>query len=116
MAKTLEHDLKTLARFIGCYCSHSHANREKRPPKLPIDYLSLLGGENLLLCEDCHKLLAHAVVKRTHCPMNPKPMCKHCPNHCYHPMYREKIREVMRVSGKRLLLTGRIDYLLHMLF
>jgi hypothetical protein len=48
--------------------------------------------------------------------MNPKPMCKHCPNHCYHPTYRAKIREVMQFSGRKLLLGGRVDYLLHLLF
>lgn len=75
-----------------------------------------LTGHAVKLCLDCGKLLAHALVKRSHCPMNPKPACKHCPRHCYHPRYRRMIAEVMRFSGKRLVLSGRVDYLLHLLF
>jgi len=42
-------------------------------------------------------------------------MCKHCPEHCYAPRYRAQIREVMRYSGPRLVLRGRLDYLWHLL-
>jgi len=48
--------------------------------------------------------------------MHPKPACKHCPSHCYHPTYRAKIRQVMKFSGKKMLLGGRLDYLIHLLF
>jgi hypothetical protein len=47
--------------------------------------------------------------------MNPKPMCKHCPSHCYAPMYRAQIRRVMKYAGIKLLMRGRVDYLLHLL-
>ena len=70
----------------------------------------------VVLCEECTKLLVHAFTKRTHCPMHPKPACKHCPSHCYHPTYRAKIRQVMKFSGKKMLLGGRLDYLFHLLF
>jgi hypothetical protein len=48
--------------------------------------------------------------------MDPKPACKHCPSHCYHPDYRKRIREVMRYSGRNMVLGGRLDYLYHLLF
>jgi hypothetical protein len=48
--------------------------------------------------------------------MHPKPACKHCPAHCYHPTYRARIREVMKFSGRKMLLGGRLDYLFHLLF
>ena len=60
-----------------------------------------IAGRAVNLCPECMKLLTHAFIKRTHCPMNPKPACKHCPSHCYHPTYRAQIREVMRFSGAR---------------
>jgi len=112
----LDHDLKTLALFIQIYCKHQHKEAEKSLVSLHTHDVKAIAGRDLHLCPDCTKLLTHAFVKRSHCPMNPKPMCKHCPNHCYHLTYREKIREVMRFSGKHMLLHGRIDYMLHLLF
>ena len=114
--RALRKDLKTLALFIRIYCRERHRDESKTLTKLPPHDLHELTGQHITLCDECTKLLAHAFHKRSHCPMHPKPLCKHCPNHCYHPSYRAQIREVMRVSGKHLLLSGRLDYLLHLLF
>ena len=110
----LEHDLRTLATFIRVYCHAKHSDREL--VELKGFDLKELTGKELELCPECAKLLAHAFVKRSHCPRDPKPQCKHCPTHCYQKVYREKIREVMRFSGTRMLLSGRIDYLYHLFF
>ena len=113
--QTMSRDLRTLARFIEVYCHGKHQQTDA------IDtHIKLPGGQPLLsqpvtLCEECRKLLIHAVVKRTNCPMNPKPACKHCPNHCYAPRYRQQIRDVMKYAGRKLLMRGRVDYLLHLL-
>jgi len=112
----LNRDLRTLARFIQVYCRHQHIGRRKRVAHLKTHDLHAITGSRLALCGECEKLLAHAFVKRSHCPFSPKPACKHCPKHCYHPKYRAAIREVMKFSGTHLLLTGRLDYLLHLLF
>jgi hypothetical protein len=109
-------DLKTLALFIDLYCRTQHASAKRKPAQLRTHDVATIAGKSVVLCPECTKLLAHAFVKRTHCPMNPKPMCKHCPNHCYHPTYRAQIREVMRVSGRHMVLHGRVDYLFHLLF
>jgi hypothetical protein len=38
------------------------------------------------------------------CPFHPdKPPCSKCPVHCYNPALRERIREVMRYAGPRML-------------
>lgn len=116
MDKHLRRDLKTLAWFIRIYCDHKHAEAAKTLVTLKIHDVQAIAGRPLSLCEDCSKLLTHAFVKRTHCPMVPKPACKHCPSHCYHPTYRAQIREVMRYSGRKLLFSGRLDYIYHMLF
>lgn len=113
---TLRKDLKTLALFIRIYCRHRHAAAAKSLVSLKTHDVTAIAGRPVELCEACCKLLAHAFVKRSHCPMNPKPACKHCPSHCYHPTYRAQIREVMRFSGKQMLLSGRLDYLFHLLF
>lgn len=116
MEKEMRRDLKTLALFISLYCRYRHADAPKTPAALKTHDVKAIAGRAIDLCPECSKLLAHAFVKRSTCPMDPKPMCKHCPNHCYHPSYRAKIQEVMRFSGKKMLLSGRIDYLFHLLF
>jgi hypothetical protein len=114
--KLLQKDLKTLALFISIYCRYRHENAPKMPALLKTHDVAAIAGTPVNLCPECCRLLAHAFTKRTHCPMDPKPACKHCPNHCYHPNYRAQIREVMRFSGKKMLLGGRLDYLFHLLF
>ena len=114
--RELTRDLKTLTLFIRVYCKHKHSSANRQPVELVTHDVQRLAGRPVELCEDCRKLLTHALVKRSNCAMEPKPMCKHCPNHCYHPTYRAKIRDVMKFSGRRLVLTGRLDYLFHLLF
>jgi hypothetical protein len=112
----LVRDLKTLALFIDLYCRYKHADQPRTKADLRTHDVAAVAGKTIVLCPECTKLLAHAFVKRTHCPMDPKPMCKHCPNHCYHPSYRARIREVMKFSGRKMLFAGRLDYLFHLLF
>ena len=109
-------DLKTLALFIDVYCRYKHADGGRKPVDLRTHDVAAIAGRTVVLCPECTKLLAHAFVKRSHCPMDPKPMCKHCPSHCYHPTYRQQIREVMKFSGRKMVLGGRLDYLFHLLF
>ncbi len=109
-------DLKTLASFIEFYCKHRHDVVDRQVAAIHGFDVEQIAGHSVALCPDCSKLLAHALVKRSACPMDPKPACKHCPNHCYHPKYREQIQEVMKYSGRWLVMRGRIDYLLHLLF
>jgi len=112
----LNRDLKTLVRFVEVYCHGKHGEAEKTPCSV-----QLADGQEVIakpptLCDECQKLLTHAIVKRSVCPMRPKPQCKHCPRHCYARKYRVQIREVMKYSGMRIMMSGRLDYLLHLLF
>jgi hypothetical protein len=112
----LHRDLKTLAKFVRIYCQGRHQDRQKQPAALKTHDVERLVGGPVELCGPCTKLLTHALVKRTACPMRPKPACKHCPQHCYHPTYRAQIRKVMKYSGRKLVLRGRLDLLIHLLF
>ena len=112
----MRRDLKTLASFVTMYCDKRHGDREKSPVILKAHDLSSLAGRTVCLCAECTKLLSHAIVKRVHCPLDPKPACKRCPKHCYAPKYRRTIQQVMRYSGREMLLSGRLDYLFHLLF
>jgi hypothetical protein len=114
--QNIDRELRTLAKFIQVYCDDHHAEAERKAVSMKTMDLSTLKGGAPCLCEECGRLLAHAFVKRSHCPMDPKPMCKKCPKHCYAPAYRQQIRQVMAYSGKKLVLHGRVDYLLHLFF
>lgn len=108
-------DVAILVRFIGIYCDGKHGEQIRRPVHLKFCDLEVLLGRSPVLCDACAKLLAHAIVKRSRCPHDPKPACKHCPQHCYQPAYRQYIREVMRYSGWRMVTRGRVDLLRHLL-
>lgn len=108
-------DLRTLALFIEVFCRGRHTDAARHPVHLRTIDVTDLHGRPLELCPACARLAVHAFVKRVQCPLEPKPACKHCPQHCYVPRYRAQIRAVMRYSGWRLLLSGRLDYILHLL-
>ena len=116
MKTELDKDLRTLALFISLYCRYRHQADERTEAALKTHDVRTIAGRSIALCPQCQKLLAHAFTKRSHCPLDPKPACKHCPQHCYHPTYRAQIREVMKFSGRKMLLAGRLDYLFHLLF
>jgi len=115
-SRKLRRDLKVLATFIRIWCDGHHAPAPREVVRLKTHDVTAIYGRPLELCTACRKLLTHAFVKRTACPLDPKPMCKKCPQHCYGPPYRAQIREVMRYAGRKLVLRGRLDYLLHLLF
>lgn len=109
-------DLKILATFIRIYFRDRHGDRQRSVLSLRTRALTEIAGWPAELCRECGKLLAHASVKRSGCPMNPKPARRHCPRCCYHPAYRHQIRQVMRYSGRKLVMRGRLDLLFHLLF
>ncbi len=116
MDRRLRRDLRVLAKFVEVYCQNQHECASGTSTQLKMHDLDTLVGRTIDLCPACAKLLAHAFVKRAHCPLDPKPACKRCPAHCYKPQYRDGIREVMKYSGRKLVLSGRLDYLQHLLF
>lgn len=112
--RKLRRDLKTLAKFVEIYCRNQHEGARKTRLHLKTDGLETLSVGAVDLCPTCSKLLAHALMKRARCSLDPKPMCKRCPTPCYQPQYRASIRDVMKYSGRKLVLSGRLDYLRHL--
>ena len=56
------------------------------------------------LCPECAALDDYARSRSDHCPfMETKTFCSNCRVHCYQKNMREKIREVMRFSGPRMI-------------
>ena len=106
-------DLKILAWFTSVYCLDHHDQPREPLVALPPQLVSL---ERYQCCSECREFLTYAIERRLNCPLDERPVCKHCKVHCYRPDYREKVREVMRYSGKALIMRGRLDLLWHYLF
>ena len=83
--KKREREKQMVSQMIALYCKKQHHNRSG-------------------LCEECAALDAYARMRSEKCPfMETKTFCSNCKVHCYKPEMREKIREVMRFSGPRML-------------
>jgi hypothetical protein len=55
-------------------------------------------------CGGCDELLAYARRRLDRCPFaTDKPTCARCPVHCYRPSDRERVRDVMRWAGPRMI-------------
>ena len=110
-------DIRVLADFISVFCRENHRAESKDIFPIKDDRLRCtLDGKELVLCLDCRQLLNHGIAKLLLCSYDPKPMCKKCPTHCYAPVYRERLRQVMKFSGLYLIKHGRLDLLVHYLF
>ena len=56
------------------------------------------------LCDDCKALATYAEKRLLSCLYGDlKPVCKECPVHCYSPVMRERIKQVMKWSGPEML-------------
>ncbi len=81
---------KVISNMIAIYCDGQHGR---------------LKNEKCQLCPDCAELAAYAHTRSDNCPMiETKAFCANCTVHCYKPSMRQKIREVMRYAGPRMML------------
>lgn len=76
---------RTFAAMVALYCRRHHRQRE-------------------CLCADCQELLDYAFARLERCPHGEdKPACADCSIHCYKPALRQRVRQVMRCAGPRML-------------
>ncbi|WP_092347977.1 nitrous oxide-stimulated promoter family protein [Desulfuromusa kysingii] len=106
-------DLKVLALFTSVYCHDHHPLKKESLSGLDPQLAAL---ERFSCCQQCQTFLLYAIERRLNCPLVEKPACKHCQVHCYSSEYREKVREIMRYSGKALIKKGRLDLLWYYFF
>jgi hypothetical protein len=93
----LAREKKTVAVMIGMYCRAHHD-----------------GGP--FPCGECSALLDYALRRIDRCRFHSaKPVCSRCRVHCYQQDRRERIRQVMRYAGPRMLLKHPLLALLHLL-
>lgn len=92
-----EQEKQTVSLMIRLYCKKKH-------------------GTKKALCPDCEALTRYAMKRSDKCPfMETKTFCSNCKVHCYKPEMREKIREVMRFSGPRMIFSHPIMALRHVI-
>ena len=73
-------------------------------------------GTRGALCPDCAAMAAYAQQRSDRCPfMATKTFCSNCKVHCYKPEMREKIRDVMRFSGPRMLFVHPVAAIRHVM-
>ena len=80
----LRRERATVRAMVEIYCRHHH--------------------RGAVPCADCAVLADYADRRLDRCPYGAeKPTCVNCPIHCYQPEPRERMREVMRFAGPRML-------------
>lgn len=83
LLRKTEHERRIVADMIALYCRKVHGSKE--------------------LCDECRALAEYADRRTLACPqMDEKNFCSQCKTHCYRADMRERIREVMRFSGPRI--------------
>jgi hypothetical protein len=108
-------DLRVLVQFTAVYCRVKHSG-ERAVITNPEPGLHKLPLHRYPVCAECRDFLRYAFERRLRCPLAEKPACKHCQVHCFKPVYRDKVREIMRFSGQYLIKRGRLDLLWHYFF
>ena len=96
--------------------SQLHIDHEKRVVELMIRIFCRKKEKNTILCPDCVELLHYAHSRLDRCPFGEKKKaCKQCAIHCYKPAMREKMKQVMRFSGPRMILYATVEAIRHIL-
>ena len=92
----IEREKKTIALMIDIYCQRKHGNKK---------------GE---LCDECKELLEYAHKRLSFCKFGEnKSTCSRCPIHCYKKDMKEKVKDVMKFSGPRLIVHNPIKLFRH---
>ncbi len=95
----LLYEHRTIKAMTQIYCSDHH----KQEPKMD------------KLCDDCREFVDFAGFRLSKCPYGQiKPVCQHCPIHCYKKDMKEKARIIMRYGGPRMLLKHPIMAIRHL--
>ena len=96
VASKREHEMELVSQMIALYCRKKH-------------------GEGKL-CPECAELDRYALQRSEKCPfMETKTFCSNCRVHCYKPEMREKIHQVMRFSGPRMIFRHPILVIRHVI-
>ena len=91
-------EFKTIAAMVRMYCRSHH------------------GANDACLCRDCLELHNYARRRLERCLFGEaKPTCVNCTVHCYKASMRERVRQVMRWAGPRMLWRHPVLVVCHMI-
>ena len=97
MSTRLEREKTTVEMMIRLYCKDHHHSVD-------------------VLCSECQELLNYAMTRLTHCKFGEsKPTCGKCTVHCYKPVMRKRIIDIMRYSGPKMLFAHPIAAIRHLI-
>ena len=106
IAKRRDREEKTISQMVALYCAGNHEPVSRTE--------TAVCGE--AVCPECAQLDAYAALRTRRCrKMHVKTSCDACENHCYKPEMRERIRQVMRYSGPRMITRHPIAAIRHLL-
>lgn len=89
-------------------------DREKRVINLMISRYCKDHHHSTELCKECSDLRDYAFKRLMSCPFaEKKPVCSRCTIHCYNKNQKEKIKEVMRYSGPKMIFNHPMDTLIY---
>ena len=95
---------------------HPRIKREGNTVKAMIDMYCHKHHSSAELCSECSALLEYARKCLDKCPFQEgKTTCIKCSVHCFKPVMRERIKEVMRYSGPRMIYRHPIVVTLHLI-
>jgi len=93
----LRRELKTIKVMLGIYCRAHHSTSFSE-------------------CRECMALLNYAKIRLSCCPFQEnKPTCGNCRIHCYQKEKQERVKQVMRFAGPRMMLRHPFLALCHLL-
>jgi len=66
-------------------------------------------------CPQCRELITYARQRLDACRYGAqKPPCERCHIHCYKPIMRDRVKQVMRYAGPRMVIYYPLDALRHL--
>jgi hypothetical protein len=76
---------KLVKEMILLYCNKNHNTKNE-------------------LCESCSELFGYVQKRLKYCPYgDKKPVCFNCKIHCYRKEYKDRIKDVMKFSGPKIM-------------
>lgn len=95
MGGRIDEEKRTVELMVRLYCRRKEGNRQ--------------------LCDGCREVLRYAGERLLKCRYGDgKPTCKQCPTHCYRPDMRQRIREIMRYAGPRMIIYHPVAAVRHL--
>ena len=93
MHRSTLRDMETVEAMIRIYCRHHHTQD---------------------LCKECRVVLVYANARIEKCLFGlEKPACNKCTVHCYSPAMKEKVKEIMRFSGPKMIYRHPVMAFIH---